>query len=252
MNYKKSHKTQYLSVPKILKSLETLKKLGNKYYQFIPNLETFKNRCRETDTEGFNFLFQDEDEDKEDADYCSKTVDETAINESEKSFVLDDNGDDKRDDSENSEAEEEEYRTKDSVKKWQFEYNRSTCFSNNYPEINYKEDTSNEFSVAPGEGKLPTNLMQEMDWDIKSFPCLHPDGKNTLQSDRLLKLAEQDYFTQRILNKDTRFANNAAYIFAAIAYIENKLIQRNTGISFIPGKATQQKNGSCTYTLDDP
>ena len=65
-------------------------------------------------------------------------------------------------------------------------------------------------------------------------------------------LSGQDYFTQRILNKDTRFAHNPAYIFAAIAYIENKQIQRNKGISFIRGKAKQQSDGTHTYTLDDP
>ena len=53
------------------------------------------------------------------------------------------------------ERDEEEYQTLDPVKKWQFPYNKSTCFSDNYPGINYKEDTSNVFSIAPGEGKLP-------------------------------------------------------------------------------------------------
>ena len=47
----------------------------------------------------------------------------------------------------------------DSVKKWQFEYNRSTCFSNNYPEMNYKEENEDRVSVAPGEGKCPTNIL---------------------------------------------------------------------------------------------
>ena len=35
LNYKTSHKVQYISVPKILKALNTLKKMGNRYYQFI-------------------------------------------------------------------------------------------------------------------------------------------------------------------------------------------------------------------------
>ena len=36
------------------------------------------------------------------------------------------------------EDDEEYYEKHDPVKKWQFAYNRSTCFSNNYPEINIK------------------------------------------------------------------------------------------------------------------
>ena len=91
-----------------------------------------------------------------------------------------------------------------------------------------------------------------MDWDIKSFPCLHPDGNGSLQSERPVKLSDQEYFTQRILNKDTRFAKNPAYIFAAIAYLEKKQMERNRGISFIRGKSVKEKDGTTTYTLNDP
>ena len=160
--------------------------------------------------------------------------------------------DNEESDNDDGDLEEEEYKKKDCVKKWQFEYNRSTCFSHNYPEINYKEDTSQEISVAPGEGKLPSNILEEKDWDLKSFPCLHPDGLNALQSERPIKLGDQDYFSQRILNKDTRFADNPAYVFAAIAYIEKKQMERNKGISFIRGKSVKDVNGTQTYTLDDP
>ena len=111
---------------------------------------------------------------------------------------------------------------KDPVKKWQFEYNSSTCFAHNYPEIDYQEDMSNEVSVAPGEGSMPTDIVTEKDWDIRSFPTLHPDGKNTLHTERRIKLGEQEYFNQRILNKDMRFANNPSYVFAATSFIEKK------------------------------
>ena len=73
-------------------------------------------------------------------------------------------------DTDQVEAEEEEYESKDSVKKWQFRYNRSTCFSNNYPEINYQDESLSHVSVAPGAGKTPSNILREKDWDIKSFP----------------------------------------------------------------------------------
>ena len=94
--------------------------------------------------------------------------------------------------------------------------------------------------------------MERKDWDLKYFLCLHPDGKNALQSDRLVKLGDQNYFNQRILNKDTRFADNPAYVFAAIAYIEKKQMERNKGISFIRGKSAKDASGTQTNTLDDP
>ena len=81
---------------------------------------------------------------------------------------------------------------------------------------------------------------------------MHPDGKNSLQSERDVKLGEQEYFTQRIMNKDPRFADNMAFVFGGTAYIEMKQIERNKGISFIKGKKICQSNGSYTYELNDP
>ena len=106
--------------------------------------------------------------------------------------------------------------------------------------------------IAPGEGKIPTNILEEIDWDVKSFPCLLPDGNNSLHSEREIKIKEQDYFNQRILNKDSRFAEDPAFVFAAVTYLERKQISRNTGISFIRGKSSAQADGTRTYSLDDP
>ena len=258
--YKNTHITQYVSVPKLIKALETLKSLGNKYYQFVPDLSEFKERCKSKDAEGFNFLFSEEENedvkiplltDTEDSD-CEEF--DMPKNE-KKDSTRENNKEDKN--NKNSEEslvdkEEEEYEKKDSIKKWQFKYNHSTCFFHNYPEINYKEDNTSNLSIAPGEGKLPTNLLEEKDWDLKTFPGLHPDGENSLNSNRDKKLSEQDYFIQRILNKDTRFAKNPAYVFAASAYVEKKQIQRNTGVSYIRGKSNVEENGTKTFSLNDP
>ena len=230
--YKNSHMTQYISVPKIMKALNTLKELGNKYYQFVPQNVNFEDECREHDLEGFRFIYP------EDEITCEDSNVKEQINELES-------------DDEESEKEENEYQKHDSVKKWQFEYNKSTCFSNNYPEISYKEDHGDKISVAPGEGKTPSNILQENDWDLKSFPCLLPDGENSLHSKREIKLSEQDYFTQRILNKDDRFATSPAYVFAAVAYVEKKQIEGRKGISFQRGKASTS-DGITTYSLENP
>ena len=48
---------------------------------------------------------------------------------------------------------------------FQFTYNKSLCKSNKYPEIN-AEDPTREIEVAPGEGKIPKDIMREKDWDI--------------------------------------------------------------------------------------
>ena len=128
------------------------------------------------------------------------------------------------------ENEEEDNASKHFAKKWQFQYNSSTYFSNDFPELDVHEEKNQDgtdekdkaYSVAPGEGKKPTNILNEHDWDVKSFPGLHPDGNMGLSEERDIKVTDQMYFAQRIQNFDKRFANTAAYVFAAFAYIEKK------------------------------
>ena len=268
LGYKNSHMIQYISVPKVIKALKTLKEMGNPFYQFIPFSDNFEDECREKDLEGFQFIYP-EDEiigeqiegNKSEAMIIEKTgnieqndkIEEAEKNdETDKTEEAGKTKDTEETELEILEKEEEEYQKKDPVKKWQFEYNRSTCFSNDYPEISYKEESGDRVSVAPGEGKHPSNILQERDWDLKSFPCLLPDGKNSLHSDREIKLSEQDYFNQRIMNKDSRFACNPAYIFAAVAYIEKKQIEGRKGISYKRGKSSTLPDGTKSYSLDDP
>ena len=204
--YKNSHMVQYISVPKILKALKTIKELGNPYYQFVTFNENFEDDCKENDLEGFQFIFpEDEIADNDIQEEVSENIEEfvknskaaaceveqfeqekmvkNVYNESEnvdniekENDILDEiideidnekltnrniideldpritSGDepideinqnqyeDEETEFERLEKEEEEYRRYDPVKKWQFEYNRSTCFSDNYPEISYRED----------------------------------------------------------------------------------------------------------------
>ena len=54
------------------------------------------------------------------------------------------------------------------------------------------------------------------------------------------------------MNKDLRFANNPAFIFAATAYIELKQIESRKGISFKRGTKTISADGGVSYSLNDP
>ena len=42
LEYKNVHKCQYVSVEKVLKAVQTMKNIGNPYYQFIPNCKDFE------------------------------------------------------------------------------------------------------------------------------------------------------------------------------------------------------------------
>ena len=63
--------------------------------------------------------------------------------------------------------------------------------------------------------------MAEDDWDIKAFPHLNnPDGSNGKDQERNVRLTDQNFFIQRICNKEKRFARSPAYMYAAIWYLK--------------------------------
>ena len=155
------------------------------------------------------------------------------------------------------ENDEEEYVRRDPVRKFQFDHNVSTCLTNKFPDMLVNEEGEDiqencEFSFAPGEGKVPSIIFLDKDWDIKAWPALHPDGRYGVNHERKINLTDQKYFTQRIRNKDRRFEENPGYVFAATAYIEKKQLQNNANISFSRGKKTQTVDGDTVYSLNDP
>ena len=167
-------------------------------------------------------------------------------------IILDDDGSDKDsdddsdkdsdDDSDEELKDELDYLSNDPVRKFQFTYNKSLCMSNKYPEIS-ADDPTKDIELAPGEGKVPNDIMREKDWDIKAFPHLHNlDGSNGKDEERKTRLTDQNYFIQRILNKDKRFARSPAYIYAAVAYIEKKQLHIN--ISGTRGKKVETNDGA--------
>ena len=94
--------------------------------------------------------------------------------------------------------------------------------------------------------------MGEEDWDIKAFPHLNnPDGTSGKDQDRKVRLTEQNFFIQKICNKERRFANSPAYMYAAIGYLEKKQLQRNINLANTRGKEVINEMGEKAYMLDD-
>ena len=53
--------------------------------------------------------------------------------------------------------------------------------------------------------------------------------------DREIKLTPQQYLAQRLKNKDNRFEQCTPYVFAAAAFVEEKQMERNIGVSYTLG-----------------
>ena len=110
---------------------------------------------------------------------------------------------------------------------------------------------SDTIVLAPGENKLPTNWLADNDFESKSFPCYFPSGKNTLSAKRQQKITTQQYFTQRIMNSDVRFASDNAYLFAAQQRVEREQLEKQCNLFFRRGKTQRINDKSVTVTQSD-
>ena len=244
--YKNVHNIEYISPSNIVNALKELKKHGHKYYMDIEDVDIVK-KCRETDPTGLNLLGNLEDDDVD-----IDNIDETAEDQ-------DGLKSDGKDESDQEEKEEIEYRTKDPVRKFQFDYDTSVGMSDNCPEVRVDtvpqqqtQDSDNTHAVAPGEGKIPSSLLQDTNWDVQAFPHLFKDGKNGLHDEsRERTLQDQQFFSQRIFNLDRRFSTCNPYIFAAVGITEMRQLQRNINISFCRGKVSKNSNNENSYSLQD-
>ena len=208
LEYKNTHQQAYIDPQKIYRALEFLKKSGHPDYKFYDDYNVYERRCL-LSAHQLQFV-NDSSIDKimNRAEYI-KSLDEACDEQN----VADD-----------SDKEEEHYQKTDVVRKFQFDYDKSVCIVDKYPEAAVIEDASNldQISFAPGEGKSPENILQTDNWDAKAFPMKHPDGQNNLHQKRHRKLTDQYYFVQRLRNTDTRLSTDPAYVFAAAAYLEKK------------------------------
>ena len=119
-----------------------------------------------------------------------------------------------------------------------------------YPEISVNTEAT--VSIAPGEGQIPKDIMNDYEWDIKAYPHLHnADGSNGKDQERKVRLTDQSYFIQRVCNLEKRFAKSSAYMYAAVAFIEKKQINRNINLAGTRGRQVNNKEGGKSYELDD-
>ena len=167
---KNVHLQEYINVNKIYRALHLLKTLGHKYYQFdVDNEEGYRERCLRDNKEGF-----ETDSDGDSTNSCSnddKDVEiDTNVSNSDNHSIECDVDDDKvenikpeksraeliQDEIKEREDQEEHYLKNDATGKFMFEYNRTTCMSEDLPEIGI-QDTP--ITISPGEGKISNFIM---------------------------------------------------------------------------------------------
>ena len=126
-----------------------------------------------------------------------------------------------------------------------------TCMVQNNPEMERRAEDS-VVSVAPGEGRRPEGLLYAKNWDTKAFPRLHnPDGSNGLHQERTVKLTDQKYFEQRILNKKRKWGDDVAYVSSVTNYQEKKVVKGNMNMSYTAGRKVEKEGGGVAIEHHD-
>jgi hypothetical protein len=240
MGYKGHHTEQVIDSRKVFKFLNFLKESGHPSYDSFEKIEDFERRCEEEDPEGFLLIHPDYEFLEDPPEELSEVVDEVLTGEED--GMLPDKTEEAK-----LEAEEEEYLTHDAVRKFQIDHDKSSVLTQRFPEIG----TDSMLCFAPGEGKVPTNILNNKSWDIDSFPHLFPSGDHGMFSKRDVSLKDQEFLTQRLCNKDTRFEQCPPFVFAAAAYLEEKQMSRNIGLTFSKGKVASRDGNIRSYQLDD-
>ena len=106
--------------------------------------------------------------------------------------------------------------------------------------------------IAPGEGKVVTNYLREEDFDIAGFPRHFPDGKYGLNwKKRMKKITPQQFFSQRLLNVDKRFAKDYDFLFVAQQYVERYALERQIDVSMQKGSLLKTSDGTKVIQTKD-
>ena len=222
--YKGSVYKELVNADRMYHFLMKMKEWDNPHFSCILDPADYKENCKETDPTGFELIFGEVAEEED----CVEQFDK------EEDVIMKEVVDELND--------EDEEKKKDPIRKNQFIYDENVALAPMFPEMN----------VAPGENHIPKSILNDNDWDVKSFPHLHNfDGSNGKDQTRKVKLTSQKYFLQRVCNKDTRFAKNANYLFASVAFLEEKQICYNISIVGMRGKKKISAEGQVSYELED-
>ena len=212
-----------------------MKTAVNPHYQFVTTHENYEETCKTLDPEGYELI--------NDSAPCMSKILESPMSANP------DNQLHAEEDEKDSE-DELEYIEHGAVCKWQ--YTQDVLMDNMFPEnqINVQADDNSEIanieyegvSVGPGEGQMPTNILAEKDWDMKNFSRRFPNGKYGLHHSREQRLTNFQYFTQGLLNKDSRYASSPYFVYAAGTYIEKQQLE---------GTRKSTEEGKTIFNLED-
>ena len=225
LEYKNVHNEEKIRPNKLKEAVCYLKDHHPSYYD-IQIIENDQQSSKEEEAEKDSDVEVSQDE--------AMDISEDEDNEPNSSS---DNEDDEHNSSSDSEEQEPE-----SI------YNDVTCIVRDEPATELYVNTTNKIvskkpklkssvthQIAPGEGKICTNWMRDENFDIEAFPIHHSDGKYGLNYPREVKLHPHQYYSQRAMNHDKRWSQDASFLFVGQQYTERYALEREIGVSLTKG-----------------
>ena len=260
LEMKNSHLREFIRPEIVVKAVKKLKELGNPYYRDVTVDENFTIPSDDDMANEIDDVVLEEMEIDEPMEVCDELLNEEELcrilNES---MEINDHGS-----QENEEDNDDNDTRLKAVKDYQANQDSHTCLmpidldaqvvvNEGKTAINRsRKENGKGISIAPGEGKIPTNFLREENIDVKGFPRHFPSGINGIDHTREIRLTKQMYFNQRLLNKDGRFSTDPYFIFMATSYIERLQLEKQIDISGLKGTSTVQGNGQTKLNLKDP
>ena len=87
------------------------------------------------------------------------------------------------------------------------------------------------FTVAPCEGQKPIGILSDMQFEEMCNPTKYPTWRCGLVSERKTRLTVHEYFNQRLLDADGRFARDIEYFLTAQYAVESKQVADDASIA---------------------
>lgn len=106
------------------------------------------------------------------------------------------------------------------------------------------------FSVAPGEGNTPVNMLQEEGNEAMSFPVQFSEGSfGSYDGKRLTRITRSRYFHTRLLSADSRFSSDSSYIFYAQYLSELEQVISKVSIALRKGSGKDISGNTITASM---
>ena len=102
-------------------------------------------------------------------------------------------------------------------------------------------DRRNEFKIAPGQGKVPVNIMSEIKFDVGFFTYTKIENFD-FNSDKKFKCNPRIYLNHKLLNPDKKFCNDPSYYFMGSHFFERHHLEQKLNVSGQKGEKGKDDN----------